>query len=226
MKNLLPKFVKTAIYNRVAPAVIKDGVRLRSAIEQAIPKLELQEQHIGNLKVLTTREQLLARMLKGGVCAEIGVNRGDFSKTILDVTKPSKLHLIDMWSDPGRYHGGLRGEVERKFASEIASGIVQVNVGMSTEVLPKMPDAYFDWVYLDTDHTYSTTAAELSILKSKMKRGGVIAGHDYVTGNFISAFRYGVIEAVHELCVKDNWELVYLTIETAESRSFAIRKIE
>ena len=58
-----------------------------------------------------------------------------------------------------------------------------------------------------------------------MKKGGIIAGHDYVHGNWISAFRYGVVEAVHEFCVQFGWEIIYLTIEPTENQSFAIRKI-
>jgi hypothetical protein len=32
-----------------------------------------------------------------GVCAEIGVWKGEFSAQILKVARPSKLHLIDPW---------------------------------------------------------------------------------------------------------------------------------
>jgi hypothetical protein len=33
-------------------------------------------------------------------------------------------------------------------------------------------------------------------------------------------------EAVHEFCVEEGWEFVFLTIEIGDYQSFAIRKIE
>ena len=44
------------------------------------------------------RKFLLEMMPKNSVCAEIGVNQGQFSKEILEVVQPKKLHLIDPWA--------------------------------------------------------------------------------------------------------------------------------
>lgn len=197
----------------------------KAGIEASIPKIDLQPRNISNLKSLATRTELLENMPKDAVSAEIGVDHGDFSELIFKTTSPKKLHLIDAWADENRYHGGLKNLVEDKFKNEIASNIVNLNVGFSTTMLSVFPDYYFDWVYLDTDHSYETTKAELAILKSKVKPGGVIAGHDYIMGNWITWQRYGVIEAVNEFCVDEDWEMIYLTVETDQYRSFAIRKI-
>jgi predicted O-methyltransferase YrrM len=115
--------------------------------------------------------------------------------------------------------------VEGRFREEIAAGKVVIDLGLSTDALPKFPDATFDWVYIDTDHGYPITAAELEIARTKVKPGGIIAGHDYVTGNWDGGIRYGVVEAVHEFCVKHDWELILLTHETDRHLSFAIRRI-
>ncbi|MGZ3945443.1 MAG: class I SAM-dependent methyltransferase [Mucilaginibacter sp.] len=195
------------------------------AIEASIPKIDLQPRNIRNLKSQASRTELLESMPKNAVTAEIGVDHGDFSELIKGITSPKKMHLIDAWADENRYHGGLKTLVEDKFKEEIANGKVELNVGFSTSVLPGFPDYYFDWVYLDTDHSYETTKAELAILKSKVKTGGIIAGHDYIIGNWITGQRYGVIEAVNEFCVNEDWEMIYLTVETDQYRSFAIKKI-
>jgi hypothetical protein len=200
----------------------KEFLLQRQKEDEAIPKIDLQPKHIKNLKVVLDRIELLRQMPKNSICAEIGVEKGDFSQKILEITLPKKLHLIDKWNDPSRYHDGLKTIVEKKFSKEIATGQIEINVGLSTEVLKNFPDYYFDWVYLDTDHTYKVTAEELSILKHKVKKDGIIAGHDYIIGNWAGNCRYGVIEAVHELCVKDDWELIYITIN---SPSFVIKKI-
>ena len=54
---------------------------------------------------------------------------------------------------------------------------------------------------------------------------GIIAGHDYILGNWDGLVRYGVIESVYEFCVRYNWEIIFLTTELNNSPSFAIRRI-
>jgi hypothetical protein len=197
----------------------------RQLAEKKIPSVDLRQQHIQNLQIILNRNDLLALMPKGSVCAEIGVDKGEFSELILSITEPKKLHLIDAWGDSGRYHDGLKLMVEDKFANEIKAGRIEINIGYSTDVLAKKPDAYFDWVYIDTDHSYKTTARELAILNKKVKPGGIICGHDYIMGNWIGGIRYGVMEAVHEFCLNKNWELIYITVNKNEMPSFAIRRI-
>lgn len=223
--SFIKKRVSHFITNRYYNKWYSDFLQERSTREAQIPKYNLEQKHINKLQVVLDRDAFLKNMPENSVCAEIGVDEGEFSKAILKITKPRKLHLIDAWGDPTRYHDGLKMSVEEKFREEIAKGQVELNVGFSTTVLKGFPDRYFDWVYLDTDHTYKVTADELLILKAKIKHDGIIAGHDYTLGNWPGDCRYGVIEAVHELCVNENWELLYLTCETHQFRSFAIKRI-
>lgn len=197
----------------------------RKMQDKEIPKVDLSELHISDLEVLTNRIKLLQRMPPNAVCAEIGVNKGEFSQEILKWTKPYKLHLIDAWGDAKRYHDGLKLEVETKFKDQISNGLVEVNIGYSNVVLETFPDHYFDWVYLDTDHSYKQTKIELEVLKRKVKPNGIITGHDYIIGNWPGNVRYGVVESVHEFCVQYDWGLKYITINYAESPSFAIQKM-
>ncbi|MBT0813036.1 class I SAM-dependent methyltransferase [Litoribacter ruber] len=202
----------------------KRFVDVQNNIEKQIPKYDLERKHILRLETLSNRSELLERLTKNGVVAEIGVNKGSFSKEILEKSNPQELFLIDAW-DSGRYHGGLRKVVETTFEKDIAVGRVQIHQGYSTEMASKFSDGFFDWIYIDTDHSYSVTRDELQAYKHKIKPGGIIAGHDYIQGNWGRILRYGVMEAVHEFCVQEDWELVFLTTEMSNSPSFAIRKI-
>jgi hypothetical protein len=230
VKILLRHFVKKKFgfkdQQEIFEELRKEFLNKRAKEEEMIPKVELQQKHIAQLKVLLDRSALLNEMPKHSICAEIGVDQGDFSKAIFQITMPTKLHLIDAWGDPNRYHDDLKLAVKERFNKEIEEEKIEINLGFSTEVLKTFPDNYFDWVYLDTDHTYKTTAAELSILKTKLKKTGIIAGHDYTIGNWIGNFRYGVIEAVHEFCVTDDWQLLFITSETNQCRNFAIKRLE
>lgn len=215
------KSIKKSIYRFFHHIV--SGVQTN--IDAQIPKFDLKEAHMSDLKVLPNRMALLEKMPKNGIVAELGVNKGDFSEEIWEITKPQKLHLVDAWGSE-RYHLGLRKVIESKFQDQITSDKVVINQGLSTDMSLGFSDNYFDWIYIDTDHSYEVTKAELQAYKAKMKPGGIIAGHDYSQGNWKKLRRYGVIEAVHEFCVQEDWELIFLTIEMSDNPSFAIRKIK
>lgn len=191
---------------------------------EAMPVPEIGYEHVQNAKLLATREQMLSLLPKNGMVAELGVDHGEFSQKILEINQPSKLHLVDVWHSD-RYPERLFHEVSKKFQSEIKNGKVEINRGLSTEVVNQFPDGYFDWIYIDTAHTYSVTKAELETYLPKMKHGGIIAGHDFIVGEIDVPWKYGVIEAVYEFCSSDGWEIIYLTMERGISPSFAIRKI-
>jgi hypothetical protein len=170
------------------------------------------------------RLEMLRLLPANGVVAELGVDVGGFTAQILEICTPAKLHLIDFWGSK-RYHQGKREGVFRRFASQIEATQVEINLGLSTDVVHDFTDKYFDWIYIDTDHTYQTTKQELELYQQKVKIGGIIAGHDYIIGNWLEMRRYGVIEAVHEFCIRNHWEMIYLTIENNRPPSFAIRRI-
>ena len=56
---------------------------------------------LGNLRIYRSqhpsRDFLLHAMPKNSICAEIGVHEGEFSRRILDIVNPRRLHLIDPW---------------------------------------------------------------------------------------------------------------------------------
>lgn len=191
---------------------------------EVMPVPETGYNHLKNGKLLATREQLLALLPQNGVVAELGVDHGDFSRKILDINQPAKLHLIDVWKSE-RYPEQLFHEVSQKFQTEIEEGKVVINRGLSTEVVDQFPDHYFDWIYIDTVHDYKITKLELENYRPKIKEGGIIAGHDFIVGEIDVPWKYGVIEAVYEFCVEQSWEIIYLTMERGISPSFAIRQI-
>ena len=183
--------------------------------------MELNSEHLRDLRVVIDREAMLQLLPDHAVVAELGVDEGDFSDKILRLARPRELHLIDPW-DSDRYDDGkLKGVLER-FRKEIASGIVNINRGTSVEELKKFPDGYFDWIYIDTTHSYETTVEELETGRNKVKAGGIIAGHDYTVGNINKQLRYGVIQAVHEFCNEHNWKMVCLTHESNRYLSYAL----
>ena len=220
MKKSIIGFLRLGYYRFFVPIVKKVNTKISSQI----PKIELSKIHVNNTKLLTNRQELLSLLPKGGVVAELGVDMGDFSESILNITKPHKLHLIDTWGSK-RYHQEKRRNVEKRFNEKIINSSVEINIGLSTQVVDDFQDTYFDWIYIDTTHSYKTTISELEAYRTKVKPNGYIAGHDFILGNWDGLVRYGVIEAVYEFCVKYNWELLFLTTEINDNPSFAIKRI-
>ncbi len=195
--------------------------------------------HLKNTKVLTDRNELLSVLGEGGCVAEIGVASGDFSKQILSICKPKTLHLIDYWANYKAAHGMQPADlvkrfftkddqswstVNSRFKKQIDDKAVVLHRGYSWDMLEKLPDNALDWVYIDAAHDYRSVSKDLEVAQRKIKQGGVIAGHDYVRwGRF--GYRCGVVEAVNEFCIKNNYELLYITLETRTNASFAIREI-
>lgn len=189
-----------------------------------VPRTQVEERHLERVTVLTDRLAMLNRMPKGGRVVELGVDSGDFSAEILARTAPRKLHLVDIWSS-GRFSPEKRVAVERRFAKEIAKGRVSMHVGLSHDVLARFEDASLDWLYIDTTHRYETTQLELSVAARKMRPNGLIAGHDYTIGNWQDHLRYGVIEAVNEFCLREDWGFLFLTHEPDRHLSFALYRL-
>ena len=193
----------------------------RAAQKLSMPRLELTRDHTQGCVVLPSRSALIAELPRGGVVGEIGVASGDFSQEILNIAKPARLHLVDSW-ESARYGEGFAA-TRARFSNEIASGQVVANRGLSVEVLKTFDDHYFDWVYIDTDHSYKTTAAELRICRQKVRAGGHIAGHDFCPGNVIAPVAYGVVEACLEFCEVNRWKFEYLALAPDGHFSYCLR---
>lgn len=212
------------LYFSILDHITGNILNYRNKNTSQLSNYKLDTIHIKKTKLVKDRNNLLDILPKQGIIAELGVDIGEFSNRILEISKPKKLHLIDFWGTK-RYNNIKKRYVENRFKNEIHNGIIEINIGNSTEIFDIFPDNYFDWIYIDTDHSYKTTITELELYKNKMKNTGIICGHDYIIGNWKSYIKYGVIEAVTEFCVKNKWEILYLTTDFNEYPSFAIRKI-
>ena len=203
---------------------LKNLFKSREKIERAIPKIKLKKDNIRNCEIVLDREELLSKIPKNSIIAEIGVDEGDFSSKILNKAQPKLLCLIDMWGT-NRY-GEVKAElVNSKFINEIEKNIIKIYRLDSINATDLFDNEFFDWIYIDTDHSYETTYKELNSWSSKIKQDGVIAGHDYMMGNWLKTQRYGVVEAVHQFCIENNWQIIYLTADQTENLSFAIKRI-
>ena len=217
---LLPKFLRTNISKIVTlkNEITKDNWLMSQ-------DFELEEKHLKHLKVLPNRLLLLEQLPKRSVVVEIGVAEGYFSERILEITEPKKLILIDLWeSENPKYSQKSLVRIKEKFSEQIANNQVEIKRGWSDKKISELEKNSIDWSYIDAGHYYEDVKKDLIALKDKMKAGGIICGHDYIRWSG-PTHRFGVVEAVNEFCLKNDFEMIFLTHEQNRHLSFAIRRI-
>jgi hypothetical protein len=175
---------------------------------------------------LNNREEYLKALQDllpiNSICMEIGVYNGDFSRSLLDILNPQKLHLVDPFEngvDPiskQEIYNELQiktvysdesclSKVNKLLSNEIEQNIVCINRKLSNEALTDYEDESFDFIYIDACHLYEAIKWDLENYISKVKKGGYIGGHDYFPhGDF------GVIQAVDEFCKNNDYEIILL----------------
>jgi hypothetical protein len=129
--------------------------------------------------IKVVQEKFPERELMG---AEIGVKNG---KHALEIVKNLTLHrfyLIDCWApyiednkiiyDPPLYYD----DVVDKFKNYAN---VEILRGTSHNVSKGIPNNILDFVYIDACHQYEFVFADIVSWYPKVKKGGIIGGHDY-----------------------------------------------
>jgi hypothetical protein len=179
----------------------------------------------------STRREMLGALPKGGIVAEVGVYSGEWSQDILQICKPAKLHLIDLWpqgklvSNAGEEELGERlyARVLDRFCHEIETGKVICHRCNSVSVASEFDDYYFDWIYIDADHSYKGVRNDLEYYFWKVRPGGYILGHDYVAVSKTGK-RYGVIDAINSFV--EEYPVTAVGITNDYHASFMLRVAE
>lgn len=147
------------------------------------------------------------------VC-EMGVYKGDnFVEMIAH--NPKVAVAVDSWMDDGmptRNTGNFtQDELDRQYEDfkKLMSDkpFVQIIRDYSENAARKFPDNYFDFVYIDADHSYNACYSDLINWYPKVKRGKFLVGHDYRRG-------FGVVEAVNKFIKDNGLELMFLSHST------------
>lgn len=167
------------------------------------------------MKIIPTREELIEFFPKNSIGVEIGVWKGQFSKILLDTVNPKMLYLIDPWEGDvmsGDKNGNniVTINLPTYFIENIIPEFyfidnVKVINGFSS-FLQFFPDDYLDWIYIDGDHSYESVKHDLNVCFPKIKKDGIISGHDYTNTMFP-----GVVKAVDEFCLENKLNIEYLT---------------
>jgi hypothetical protein len=159
--------------------------------------------------IMGTRHDLIRNIPPKGVWAEVGVYRGDFSRSVLDLCDPSEFYLIDSWEydfkshSPfptmtenysefvGKVHWDHFGDdpsatqeknykyVLSLFAKDKRVKIIRQN---SYAAISELKDKYFDVIYIDANHQYEFVLRDMMEARHKIKSGGIMLLNDFYEG--------------------------------------------
>lgn len=170
----------------------------------------LRPEALTGCRVFADREALLECLPKQGIVAELGTAGGHFALEILRRCEPVELHVFDLDMDR------LRPEVE-------GSPLVRRHIGDSSRNLAGLPDASFDWIYVDGDHSYRGVVRDVTVAVEKLKPAGVLVFNDYVQMSPMEMLAYGVVPVVNDL-VADGWDVIAYALNADGYHDIALRR--
>jgi len=233
--------------NLLNPVQLKETITLRTinhlfvaSVHYMVKLHRMKQCHHAHIEfdkpMMCDSRDLMNQYIKIGsnpVMAEIGVFRGEFSKSLIEMYNPEILYMIDPW-EGGICSGDMNGNnvcyidgdecynaVSNAFSTIPAAHLIRKysNEITNEDISPKS----LDLMYIDGDHSYKGVSNDLKLGLSLVKSRGFICGHDYAM-NFEktkNTYDFGVKQAVTEFCIEHGYRIVLLMIDGCVS--FAIR---
>lgn len=143
------------------------------------------------------------------VGAEVGVYKGEFSEKLCK--EGLKLYAIDPWQVYKDYDNP-RGQERLDFQYEHTKRVLEpypnceIIRKTSMEAVENFKDGSLDFVYIDSNHEFRYIAEDLYEWTPKVKKGGIVSGHDF----FFTKSGTG----------EDNWHVGYVLM--AYVRAYSI----
>lgn len=138
--------------------------------------------------------------------AEIGVSSGKFSKQLCLANPNLTLLCVDPYLAYDGYVERWGDRLVEQMDLDVQYLTAQQRLcnlpctflkAYSVDAAKAVPDESLDFVYIDANHSYLATKADLEAWIPKVKRGGLVAGHDYTDKPYHKS--YGVVPAVHAI---------------------------
>ena len=217
------------VTNKKIENIFKNNIINRKYFRKTIMVFEKLtiEQKSENIKLIKHRSEIPTILktigLNKKIC-ELGVFRG---KNLWDLAMLSDADLvvgIDAWDQKIDHlwtqetHDQNYNYVMQKVVEKIKRKCHKIDIkilrGDHSILVKEFDNEYFDYVYIDSDHSYECVKKDINQWYPKIKEGGIIAGHDYCkrtvkrdTGTTV----FGVIKAVDEFITNNRINNFYVT---------------
>jgi hypothetical protein len=168
---------------------------------------------------------------------EVGTRLGDFFATLLQPNCSVGI-MVDIWTSTGNMFQNdndyqqedLTAQYRTVFNRFYSDPRIKIVREFSDVAASFFPDEYFDVVYIDADHSEIECLKDLIAWWPKIKKAGVLCGHDYISGAMTKILghkvEFGVVEAIERFKALEkangNSLDVHLTLE--QYASYMIKK--
>lgn len=139
------------------------------------------------IEVIRSREGAFPKLINNldfKVGAEIGIATGGFSKHLCKHCPNFKLYAVDAWEV---YHESANNETQedmdqlyRTAKKNLAGFNCHIIRDWSMNVVKRFADESLDFVYVDAAHDYKHVYQDIREWSKKVRKGGIIGGHDYM----------------------------------------------
>lgn len=180
----------------------------------------------GTLVLPMQRSHLLRYLPNGARVAEIGVARGKFSTQLVQTCRPAFLALVDPWQQQKQdeYFSDNNNvsqrdqdqrclKVARRFTSTKPGRECRVIRAYSVDAAREFEDGFFDWVFIDGNHSHAACLEDLRTWAPKVRADGLICGHDFAVHGAARSARFGVVSAVNTFIDETKFALAAITVE-------------
>lgn len=180
----------------------------------------------GTLVLPMQRYRLLRYLPSRCRIAEIGVARGRFSAQLVSICQPTFLALVDPWlnQEQNVYFGDSNNagqkeqdnryaQVHRRFASTRSNNECRVLRMFSVDAAREFEDGFFDWVFVDGNHSHEACLEDLRAWAPKVNDDGLLCGHDFANHASARSAKYGVVSAVRQFVEETGYLLAAVTVE-------------
>lgn len=134
---------------------------------------------------------LLERHFGSGVNligAEVGVNKGETAEKLLEHFPTLFLHCIDMWSGEWSYAYEAWLPIKGRYIDRIKEHRIPSDEAIIKDRL--------DFVFIDADHTTNGCYNDIVYYYPKVKKNGIVCGHDLAATIQVSGHPFSVQMAV------------------------------
>jgi hypothetical protein len=143
------------------------------------------------LRIEESREEAIPRILntlEAKEAVEVGVFKAQFSKHLLENWQGT-LWMVDPWRAFEEGEGYVDASNHKEHQTAYLESMQNIEGyesrafmlrGLSSDMASRFKDDSLDLVYIDGNHAYDWVKEDIELWWPKLKKNGVLAGHDYL----------------------------------------------
>lgn len=116
---------------------------------------------------------------------EVGVRHGYFSKYLLEQNPELHMTLVDSYPEYKDLEYPFTREEQDQIKDdaakrlEVFGGRAHWHYENSLAAAQNHPDHFYDFVFIDAEHTYAAASQDIKAWHPKLRLGGLMSGHDF-----------------------------------------------